>query len=582
MATNYIPQVDYTSRDYSSIRQDLIDLIPEFTPTWTNRDPADFGMAILELFSYMGDILNYYIDKSANEAFISTASQRDSVLQLAKLLGYTPTTSTASTVTLTFTDARGGTPSTAFVVPALTQVATSAVQDSNTNQIVFETNSAVTVPINGTITVTATQGKTVGISPVEKIGDSNGQANQVFKLAQSPVINGSISVTVGGVNYYEVSYLIDYNSYDPVFATYTNADNVTYVLFGDNISGRIPPNNAEIFAVYRIGGGAEGNVAANTIKSIISQAAITPSASGLTVLNQYISATVTGVASGGADAESTDSIRINAPLSLRSLNRAVSLADYSALCVQVSGIAKAIAIAQVYSSVTVFFAPYGDRGVEANNVTPTAKFNTLKATVLSYMADKVPANTTITFQPPSYVTALIDATVTCLPQYKQNIVEAKVNAILAELFAFDNVAFADRITLQDVMSAISSVDGVAYSQVTKLVREDEDITLNVTNKVLASNVATLTVGASHGITVGNTITVSGVDTTFNGTFVVTAVASTTISYVCVATNVGSTVVSVTDGVTVLKVNDILCLTNEIPEIDYATNLNLTVTGGILN
>jgi hypothetical protein len=581
MATNYIPQVDYTSRDYSSIRQDLIDLIPEFTPTWTNRDPADFGMAILEMFSYMGDILNYYIDKSANEAFISTASQRDSVLQLAKLLGYTPTTSTASTVTLTFADTRGGTPSVAFVVPALTQVATSAVQDSNTNQIVFETNSAVTVPINGTITVLATQGKTVGVSPVEKIGESNGQPNQVFKLAQSPVINGSISITVGGVNYYEVSYLIDYNSYDPVFSTYTNADNVTYILFGDNISGRIPPNNAEIFAVYRIGGGAEGNVAAGTIKSIISQAAITPSASGLTVLNQYISATVTGVASGGADPESTDSIRINAPLSLRSLNRAVSLADYSALCVQVSGIAKAIAIAQVYSSVTVFFAPYGDRGVDTND-DPTPTFNTLKATVLSYMADKVPANTTITFQPPSYVTALIDATVTCLPQYKQNIVEANVNAILAELFAFDNVAFADRITLQDVMSAISSVDGVAYSQIIKLVREDEDITLSVTNKALTSNVATLTVGASHGITVGNTIKVSGVDTTFNGTFVVTAVASTTISYVCVFTNVASTVVSITDGVTVLKVNDILCLTNEIPEIDYETNLNLTLTGGILN
>jgi hypothetical protein len=153
---------------------------------------------------------------------------------------------------------------------------------------------------------------------------------------------------------------------------------------------------------------------------------------------------------------------------------------------------------------------------------------------------------------------------------------------LAELFAFDNVAFADRITLQDVMSAISSVDGVAYSQITKLVREDEDITLTVTNKVLSSNVATLTVGSSHGITVGNTILVSGVDATFNGTFVVTAVASTTISYVCIATNVSSTVVSITDGVTVLKVTDILCLTNEIPEIDYETNLNLTLTGGILN
>ena len=99
---NYIPTVDYTSRDYASIRQDLINIIPTFAPNWTNRDPADFGMTLLELFSYIGDILNYYIDRSANEAFITTASQRENVLSLARVLGYTPTDNTAATVTLTF------------------------------------------------------------------------------------------------------------------------------------------------------------------------------------------------------------------------------------------------------------------------------------------------------------------------------------------------------------------------------------------------------------------------------------------------------------------------------------------------
>ena len=92
MATsNYVPSIDYTSRDYASILSDMTTLIPNFSPNWTNRDPADFGMTLLELFSYMGDILNYYIDRAANEAFIATATQRSSVLQIANLLGYTPT-----------------------------------------------------------------------------------------------------------------------------------------------------------------------------------------------------------------------------------------------------------------------------------------------------------------------------------------------------------------------------------------------------------------------------------------------------------------------------------------------------------
>ncbi|CAB4148152.1 baseplate wedge subunit [uncultured Caudovirales phage] len=571
MANNYIPQVDYTSRDYASIREDLIDLIPEYAPLWTNRDPADFGMTILETFSYMGDILNYYIDKSANEAFISTASQRENVLQLARLLGYKPTESTAATVTVTFSNTSGS----SITVPALTQVATSTVSNASTNQIVFETVSAVTVPSGSTSTiVTATQGVTVNS---ELIGVSNGQVNQTFQLADSPVISGSVSLVVGSINYSEVQYLIDFNGYDPVFSTYTNASGTTFIVFGDNISGRVPPNNAEIYATYRVGGGAEGNVAANTIRYVLTNAT-----SGLSVLNKFVSGSDDGSAKGGADPESTDSIRINAPLSVRSLNRAVSLSDYSALVVQVSGVAKAIAIADVYSSVTVFFAPYGDKGVQVDGVTPSTVFNTLKATVQEYLVDKIPANTTVTFQPPSYVPVLIDAAVTCLPQYKQSLVEADVNSIISELLAFDNVAFADRITLQDVLAAISSVQGVAYSQITRLVREDQNITKTVTNKALSSNVATITVGSGHGFSVGQTIKVADVDTTFNGTYVVTATASTTISYVCVAANVSSTAVTGAAAATALIVGDIICQTNEIPEINYETDVDLTLTGGILS
>lgn len=60
----------------------------------------------------------------------------------------------------------------------------------------------------------------------------------------------------------------------------------------------------------------------------------------------------------------------------------------------------------------------------------------------------------------------------------------------------------------------------------------------VTNKALTSNVATLTIG-SHKLTVGSTVVVDNIDATFNGTYVLTAVAATTISYAKTATNVTS-------------------------------------------
>ena len=66
------------------------------------------------------------------------------------------------------------------------------------------------------------------------------------------------------------------------------------------------------------------------------------------------------------------------------------------------------------------------------------------------------------------------------------------------------------------------------------------ITATITNKALTSNVATLTTSAAHGLSVGFEVVVSGVDATFDGTYTITAVTSTTFSYAKTASNVSST------------------------------------------
>jgi hypothetical protein len=74
--------------------------------------------------------------------------------------------------------------------------------------------------------------------------------------------------------------------------------------------------------------------------------------------------------------------------------------------------------------------------------------------------------------------------------------------------------------------------------------------LTITNKALTNNVATLTTGTAHGITVGAKAVITGVDATFNGTYYVTAVpTTTTFSYAKTATNVTSAAVSPAGSVT---------------------------------
>jgi hypothetical protein len=72
----------------------------------------------------------------------------------------------------------------------------------------------------------------------------------------------------------------------------------------------------------------------------------------------------------------------------------------------------------------------------------------------------------------------------------------------------------------------------------------DESTKTVNNKALTSNIATLTTGAAHGYEVGQSVVISGVDSTFNGTYTITAVpTTTTFRYAKVATDVVSTAVS---------------------------------------
>lgn len=96
--------LDYTNRDYKSIRAMLVGLAQGFLPEWvTAGETGDFGTLLLELFAYNGDIMNYYIDRVGAEAFLGTASRRQSVMFIADMLGYTPVGQQAATVPLSFT-----------------------------------------------------------------------------------------------------------------------------------------------------------------------------------------------------------------------------------------------------------------------------------------------------------------------------------------------------------------------------------------------------------------------------------------------------------------------------------------------
>ncbi len=82
------PVIDYLTKDYAGFRQGMLNQIPLLLPQWTDRSEADFGVVLIELMAYVADILSYYQDRVANEAFLASATQRRSVADLLRLIDY--------------------------------------------------------------------------------------------------------------------------------------------------------------------------------------------------------------------------------------------------------------------------------------------------------------------------------------------------------------------------------------------------------------------------------------------------------------------------------------------------------------
>lgn len=84
-----IMPINYTNREFGSIREDLLDMAERFYPdTFQDFSEASFGAIVLDAAAYVGDQLNFYLDYNVNEAFLDTAYQYNNILRHGRILGY--------------------------------------------------------------------------------------------------------------------------------------------------------------------------------------------------------------------------------------------------------------------------------------------------------------------------------------------------------------------------------------------------------------------------------------------------------------------------------------------------------------
>ena len=101
MANLVNKDIRYLSRDFGSLKQNLIDFTKNYFPTtYQDFNEASPGMMFLEMAAYVGDVLSYYTDVTLQESMINHASERQNIINIAQSLGYMPKNRIASNTKL--------------------------------------------------------------------------------------------------------------------------------------------------------------------------------------------------------------------------------------------------------------------------------------------------------------------------------------------------------------------------------------------------------------------------------------------------------------------------------------------------
>jgi uncharacterized phage protein gp47/JayE len=453
--------IDYTSRDYTGMMNSLILFASQVFPDWNFNSEGDFGVVLLELFAYVGDINSYYTDRIAQEAYLPTATQRQSLLNIAQLLGYVPSNGTPATGTVTF---QTDNPGSAVVIPEGTRVQ-SNFNTALDQPIIYYTLAQVTCPANGgQVTANVSQGtQFFGVA----IGTSSGLPGQEFQLPQLGILDNSTTIFIqstapgGSTQWSQVSSFIDSGDSDTVFTLFVDANGATNIIFGDGTNGLVPGLGLTIFASFTTIVGAAGNQPAGSINIMVD------TITGVSIAFNSVNVPITSELGGGSDAESNDSIRANAPIQFATQDRAVSLQDYSNLALSIPGVVVAAAVANHSTSVSLY--------VLGPNITvPTAQ---LQAQILEFFVGKTLAGVSLSLPTPNLIAVDVGSNATpfilqVLPTFSQ---QATVNAVvqaLNNLLTPPNTSFGMLLQVSSIYQTIMAVAGVQYVVVPVFTRED--------------------------------------------------------------------------------------------------------------
>ncbi len=296
---------------------------------------------------------------------------------------------------------------------------------------------------------------THGESVAERLGSGDGaRPFQRFTLKQQPLTHtpdaspdggsSTLEVRVGDLRWTEVPTLFGRGPRDRVFVTRRQDDGATTVQFGDGSEGaRLPTGRENVRATYRKGIGREGNVRVRQVSQLLTREL------GVRDVVNPLAAT------GGMDPQERDDARQNAPVTVLTLDRVVSLRDYEDFARAFAGVSKAEGVwtwdGRRRGVFLTLAGPDGDALPEDGAVMP----NLLAALAEAgdpYVPVRAASYRSVRFR--------VKASLRHHPDHLAEDVLRAAEAALAVRFGFGERAFGRPVWRGDVIATLQNVPGV--------------------------------------------------------------------------------------------------------------------------
>lgn len=570
-----LPFIQYTARDWSTIRDAVVEhLRKRFPDDFGDITESNLGVAFIEAVAYMFEVLSFNIDRAANENFLATAQQRDSVSKLVGLLGYRMAPASAASVSLTITDIVGN-PDRVFPI-LISKGATVSAGDVN-----FEVDKDYTISQSGAdifVNGILVQGDPIinaieGSSATESFTGTDDNF-QTFELAQDSYIENTITVTVNNVLWTPVESIALGDRTTPsnenIYEVALDSNDRPTIRFGDGTTGNRP--SGLISVAYRIGGGTLGNVAPGAINTSITAMEAIASAN---IFSSSVAVTNATAGSGGADRESISNAKTFAPAWARAMDRAITVNDYEALSNGYSDgangrIAKASVLVGPSDGMSNVVTVYALTENGQGRLTVMDLLSPLRESLHSFLDSRRCVTAYLSpIQDGEVFNVDLDLTIRISTGFDPAVVKRRVEAVLDTLFRSARVRFENRLNLSWIHDYVVAVPGVVSCGINtpslRLINKQSD---GVTDLTVLDLLDSPTVEASAGVS-ELTLTsqlFSSQPATFVEDFLVGAVIrpdSSNESYVVLASDVPSS-------------NTVRCVVNTVVDPGISANTPCSV------